>query len=761
VRAALFSSLAVWAKWPILRHAALLNDFRDAHYFTLFEEAARLSVVKFHELPLWNPYYCGGEPGLGTPSAWFVSPTFVLTLLFGALTGDALITVVMTVIGLEGTFRYLRLRGAGSLASMMAAPVFAFSGLFAHAMYMGWTNFLGFELVPLALYGIHLALGGSRRGVVIAGLTIAWMIGFGGTYTAPLTALAALTEVTEAVVVRIREPRRIPQVFLMGLLVVVLSAGLALVRLWPIAETLTSAPRVLGGTPGDPPMKIWEYLFGKMDNGFRRADFFVGVPIVPLVILGSSHKRALPLLTAGIAWIWLSMGFKAPGSPTYSLFAALRHIPPFTMLRAPERFLVLVALVFAVSAALGIRRVEAAARRTPWLVLAAVLCLSCCVYDTILLIENDHAQAESRTMLPPPTSVPGAFHQSRGNRWLAAFYPALNRGTLSCFDDYDVPMSPDLRGDLEKEEYLQDPSLGSVRERSWSTSKIELDVDLHENARVLVNQNWHPGWRASVGQVVSANGLLAVDLPAGASEVTLRFLPRSAVGGLLGLTAGLLASAWLWRAAKRTEWISSGRDWLVSLALCASPFGAALLAFPLVHQPSAREPNYVTPDDEPMFVNAPPKDAAPVGAVWENGATLEAARIRTEPSDDGQSVLATLELDWRLERNLPSGLGVFVHLEASAKDHFMADHVLFSGTLKPEDAPLHKTIRDVKDPVVISLGNAPATWKVYVGLWRARLDQRRIRLVDGEQGGSNDDRVLVATYEAPAKPVASSPEGGE
>jgi hypothetical protein len=247
----------------------------------------------------------------------------------------------------------------------------------------------------------------------------------------------------------------------------------------------------------------------------------------------------------------------------------------------------------------------------------------------------------------------------------------------------------------------------------------------------------------------------------GAREVTLRFLPRSAVGGLLGLTAGLLASAWLWRAARRTEWISSGREWLVALALCASPFGAALLAFPLVHQPSAREPNYVTPEDEPMFVSAPPDDAAPIGAVWENGATLEASRIRTNLSDDGQSMLAVLELDWRLERDLPSGLGVFVHLESSAKDHFMADHVLFSGTLKPEDAPPHKTIRDVKDPVVISLGDAPAIWKIYVGLWRARLDQRRIRLVQAGQVGSRDDRVLVATFEAPAKAVVTSPEGGD
>jgi len=160
-RAAYFLLVTTVAFWPTLAAAHLLNDFRDAQYCAVFEEAARLSVVKFHELPLWDPYYCGGVPGLGTPSAWFASPTFLLTLLFGTLRGDALIGFAMTVIGLEGTYRYVRARGGGSLASMTAAPVYALSGVFAHTGALGWTHFYGFELVPWALLGIRLALGGA------------------------------------------------------------------------------------------------------------------------------------------------------------------------------------------------------------------------------------------------------------------------------------------------------------------------------------------------------------------------------------------------------------------------------------------------------------------------------------------------------------------------------------------------------------------------------------------------------------------------
>jgi hypothetical protein len=343
--------------------AGFLNDFRDSHYFTLFEEAARISVAKFHELPLWDPYYCGGVSGLGTPSARFVSPTFLLTLAFGTLRADALIGMAMTVIGLEGTYRYLSSRGGGTLPAALAAPVFALSGVFAHTPTMGWTNFYGFELVPWALLGIRQAIGGSRRGVVIAALAVAWMVGFGGTYTGPLTLLAAAVEVIEALIKRARRPRAMGYALSMGILVVILAAACSLVRLWPVAETLSASPRILGGTPGEAPKHVWELLVGDRARHFRRADFLIGLPLMPLVVLGSGRRRSLALTFSGVIWVWLAFGFKAPGSPAFSLFGLLRAVPPYTMLRAPERFLSFVALAAAGVAALGVRWLEVAGRK--------------------------------------------------------------------------------------------------------------------------------------------------------------------------------------------------------------------------------------------------------------------------------------------------------------------------------------------------------------------------------------------------------------
>ena len=80
VRLLFFALLALATTWVGLRHAGQMNMYRDGQVLLAYEEAARKSVVEFGQLPLWNPYYCGGMYGLGSPQARAASPTFLLTL---------------------------------------------------------------------------------------------------------------------------------------------------------------------------------------------------------------------------------------------------------------------------------------------------------------------------------------------------------------------------------------------------------------------------------------------------------------------------------------------------------------------------------------------------------------------------------------------------------------------------------------------------------------------------------------------------------
>src|SRR5580700_10016405 len=177
-RLTFFTLAALFASWTLLATAPLLNEFRDAHVLSHYEHVAVDTVLRYHQVPLWDPYYCGGLYLLGSPQARFASPTFLLSLLGGEARGEALAMFLLFIVGLEGTFRYARSRGASAFASALCAPLFALSGVFAVAPSLGWVNFFGFQLLPWAALGVRKAVRGEVLGVLIATGSLAWCVGF-------------------------------------------------------------------------------------------------------------------------------------------------------------------------------------------------------------------------------------------------------------------------------------------------------------------------------------------------------------------------------------------------------------------------------------------------------------------------------------------------------------------------------------------------------------------------------------------------------
>jgi hypothetical protein len=744
-RLAVFTAVAVISKWFWLSSAGAMVDFRDAQYVTLFEDAARISVLDFHELPLWNPYYCGGIYSLSTPSARFSSPTFLLTLVFGVLRASPLLAVLACVCGLEGMYRYARSVGASPLGAMVGAPAFALSGFFARSGAFEWINFLGFELLPWAALGVRRALDGDVRGAVLAAVAIGWMTCFGGTYAAPYMLLVALWELGSALIRFRRDRGRIAPAVAMLTLTAMLSAAIAAVRLWPIGEALSHSPRLISALEGNGPLTIFHSLFGvKLP---MRGDFLVGVLVLPLALLGAAtSRRSLSLAFAAALWIWLASGYASHPSG----YRLLRTIPPYTMLRSPERFLVPFSLAYAGLCARGFSALERIARRRGWSPHVVASVLSLAILNASALIDNDWGWQRGRLLLQPPAprieaSAKNDFAEARGNRWLGAYYPTMNRGTLSCFDDYPVPQSATLRGDLPREEALVDDSAGTLSRRSWSPNRISLHVELKRAARVIVNQNWHPGWRSDLGTVQSDEDRLAIDLPQGSHDVTLRFLPRSAVGGGAATLLALLGCVPLWRFGTKRGAHLSPRQWTSAFGLATIPLAVASIVFLAVPEVGRPVRTPVLPNGEPVAQPEPPTGAQQVGAEFEEGISLEAVRIVPRQSEDGPTL--DFELDWRLDHPAPPGLGIFVHLEPDTGSPIALDHVALAGAAPFEALPPKMILRDCLPNVAV----APSrTYNVYVGLWRARRAGERLRvLLPGTARVDGDYRLLVTTVRVP------------
>jgi hypothetical protein len=748
-----FAVLALVAAWPLLATAAQLNEFRDAHVLAHYEIAARDSVLRWHQMPLWDPYYCGGMYLLGTPQARFVSPSFLLTLLFGEPRAEALTAFAMILVGLEGTYRYARSRGATAFGALLAAPVFALGGIFATSPSLGWVSFFGFELLPWMALGVRRSLAGERAGVVLTALAAAWCVGFGGTYAAPLALVWCAFEAASWALARVRrKPREVAAGVGVTAAAAVLAVGLAAVRLWPIAETLEQAPRIIGGAPSNSLVTLVRMFFFPIRPNSDDGEFYVGFFVVPAVLLGLTRGRSLSLGLGAILYGWLAAGYAA----TPSLFGVLRDLPLYSTLRYPERFLVLLGLAVAVLAARGITRVEALVRTkgararrgrkifgTAALVLAS---LALVVGVGPLMAQHTlHARGRQLGVLPAPSGEAEPFHQARGNRWSLAYYEPLQRGSLSCWEAYPVPESPLLRGDLKSEEYLLESDAGTVREQAWSPNAIDLEVVLTRPATLAVNQNWHPGWYSNVGKVESKDGLLSVALPEGTHNLKLRFSPRSAKGGALASLVAVAAVVWLARRARKAPLVTGTRDRVVLALVALGPVAAALAIAVAVPHAVAPPIALQTPDGRPIVAHDIDEGAIRIDARFEDGVTLEAATLsRAEPR---AGVDMTLELDWRRGAKLEPGLGVFVHIEPSSGSTLGGDHVLLSGVLDFQDAPAGATLRDVL-PLYIPDDGHGKTWKIWVGLWRVRREGSRVAVVDGGHAMLDHDRVLAASFVA-------------
>ncbi len=757
LRLGAFALLALAATWPLLSTATSLNAFRDAHVIGHYESAAAEALLRFRQMPLWDPYYCGGMYLLGTPQARFVSPTFLLTLLFGETRGEALTAFAMTLVGLEGTFRYARLRGARSIGALLAAPLFALSGVFGLAPILGWINFFSFELLPWVALGTRMAFVGRRKGVVIAAGALGWCVGFGGTYTAPLALIWCAFEVLDALTTR--HPARRPAGWMVPIvvhagLIAVLALSLAAIRLWPIAETLSDGRRVIGGTPGNSWPRLTGMLLRGMKEKTENGAFFVGSLAIPATLLGLARPRAWRLGVMAALSIWLAAGYAVKPS----LFAGLRELPVYSTLRYPERFLILATLAVSVLSAQGITLVEGIAANAdemrtlripmeaaPWLapLLGATLLLGI----VPLLYQHDR-QASKRDLVAPPAAVSAhrPFHQARGNRWALAFYEPMDRGSLSCWDAYAIPESPLLRGDLKQEERLADEEAGTVVERFWSPNQIDLDVALVRPARLAINQNYNEGWRVDYGEIRSDEGLLAVDLPAGEHALSLRFEPRSARGGaIVSVVAGAALAAVAWSSRRRRRQREGKRLDVIVLAIAAA---APCLAFALcaayLRRPLPLPP--VAPkalDGGPIVVDSLPDATIRVDAKLAGGLTFQGASLSNPRPAPNDNIL--LELDWSRTAENARGLGVFVHIEASKGDPLNGDHVLISSSLDFDDAPPDKTLRDVV-PVSIPDDAAGKTFSVWVGLWHMRGDGHRVAVVDPGPATIKKDAILAATF---------------
>lgn len=581
IRLALWILLAIWFMGTWLSEPYLIGRGQDWAYFVHHTTVATRSWLEYGQMPMWNPWYCGGIPALANIQTDALSPDLLLTLLFDQPVASALRILLFIVLGLEGTWHFARHHGVRGFGALVAAAAFVFSGRFMMVFWDGHLPFLGFALMPWVLLGLERAYERLSWGLVSA-LGLTWIFFYGGAVATPLIVtmmgFIVVRDVFERLVApSALAPRRLWYRPLVALgFIGVMTVLLSLPRLVPVFGTLIDYPRTwrepeslslwhVGGMLFRPP-RSWSYF----DIGTSYVGIGVGIAFLSALLL---RERALmKLLVAAVVSFDLAMGEAGP----LHLWKLMHAFPVVEDVRAAFRFTFMTALFVAIGAGRALWWLETwiAARGARWwqarhergrvvprgVVVAAALGASAAA----ALLVGGHGPLATRSRIAEiprleiGRAAPGDFHQARGTRWIAQVWPRVNVGSIACFEEQHFPQSAALRGDRKKEEWLAE-GRGKVARMGWSPNEIDLEVETEAGGVVVVNQNTARGWRAEGGQITEApaglEGLLAARVPAGRTMLRLTYEEPGIVPLLAVSWATLLAMAgwalWALRPQRR------------------------------------------------------------------------------------------------------------------------------------------------------------------------------------------------------------------
>jgi len=341
-----FTIISVAFTSPIYRNINYLG-MQDMDEATFYVAVPRETILTHHQIPLWNPYQCGGQVLLASPQSVFLSPTFLINLIFGDILGIKIKIFVYLLIGLHGMFLMAQQVGIKGVSAYLPPFIFMLNSVYPLNITPGMLIF-PIAYMPWAL--LFYLKKPERRYTVYSAMVLALMFLEGGTQLFVYTILfmglyAVLTDVMQKKIDHIKKT----------VVITLLALLFCSVKLMPSLEFIKEYPHTLRDysgysvnsilhslfdrdqlifSPKDIPDKTG-FLFGISWNWVENGMYIGFIPfilyLIGFVTLGREHR---PLLVTSLIFLWLSFGHRTP----LSLYGFLHQLPLFESLRVATRF---------------------------------------------------------------------------------------------------------------------------------------------------------------------------------------------------------------------------------------------------------------------------------------------------------------------------------------------------------------------------------------------------------------------------------------
>ncbi len=512
-------------------------------------ESFRIAALQYGEFLFWNPYMCGGAPGLANPQTYFLSISGLFALLTDSIAGPKLAVFVAIVVGSLGLLRFGRLLGIPYPAVFLAVPLFLASGFFGAHISAGQFLWLTIMWVPWVFWGY--AMSFRRIEYLLISCIALALIGVAG--RSYLLAYSTVGLIAYGIIVDAAsrwKARAVLRAFAVAIGAFLLGAF----KFVPDIFFFQYKENILEHTFELPIPFLFDMFFHRPESSVEiiaeniaRVDFVYYVGIVPIALALAAlffrdvRRRLAPLLFVGM--LFFAIGVSTESTNPFELLPVLRE------LRNQHRAFIMVLFAGSILAAAGLSKIS---RMIPYIttniarnaiqgaiILFVIADLSITTYP-LLLNGYPYAPQEESEEIP---NFDSSFIQSRGdhpydtvqqNHGAATFCPAI----LYAWQDADSVTIMQDTDHYRGEAYVSGSGEAKVLKFTPNTLRVQSRVEAGD---VVINYKYHEGWESSVGEVVQSDrGLLAVRVPPGEYVLDLRY---KAPGFLIGLGITLATAA--------------------------------------------------------------------------------------------------------------------------------------------------------------------------------------------------------------------------
>jgi hypothetical protein len=528
-----------------------LNDiglWMDSDFFLAWRLALS-DALQQGEVLFWNPYQCGGVPGLENPQSRALAPLNILALLHlnpvTQIKIELLMHFVLCAYGCILVCKYLNFR---TISSVLLFMLLSGNGFVVFFVLSGQPTFFPLLLAPLffALL-VKPPLMTSKRTpasfskkwamqYLVGGIFVAFVLLEDGIHALIfLYFFLGIFALTQQILVKNTLPLKRLCVWAM------IGLGLTLFRTWPIIQLLMEHPRIIDSSSYWSLEQAWNALFnlgnrdltGVVPDGDPK--YYLGILILVLAILGFVKRRDPKVWGISIASVFA--GVLMLGSfNNFAPWAMIHHLPIFDMLRFPFRFIIVFIWGLGLLAIYGSEWLAQKAgshelfsgKNLFFWVIFLIICIS--------WIDTYRVQTPLlSTYMTPSQDAPRYINRDiafqytnqRVNQYNAV---AHNTGCLDCYRALHLPNAVSLGPPIT---FLN----GNGRiHLSAHPNRFELIIDSSEALTFTLNQNFNKNWEIDSplanASLANHDGLLKIETDSKTKALTLRYKSNSFKQGL-------------------------------------------------------------------------------------------------------------------------------------------------------------------------------------------------------------------------------------